>query len=540
MTMIPQKKILINENYKIILSISDDLKDKETTFYFKKIELKSLYELMQTMNNNAVSNGLFLNGHRNRKNIKAMGNVYFIDIDNEPKSNEPPYYLEIENKLKDLNISFISVPSQNADKYPYKRHIAVILENNLPVSKKEYLKAVHEIINKIGIDLNKIDFKVQENQINFLAPCKVNQNFKDHELKSYFFNGKPLLLEENTLIKESNIYNENSLKDDIFVTFSDGSRLSISQAKLIITQGTKKECYCPLHDDKKPSASYYHNLDGTVNIYCSVCGSIKINKKDFFPKPKINHSSFNYSISILFINKEVENHLKRILGIDYQNVENHLVWFYKIDSINDIYLLMLAKIQLLKDGYSLTNFYIKNRGFFADIQLLRTYTRNTKPLPCFINKTTKTTPFIVLLIKIKKAVFGGYIFPELIIWEIYQTFLEINSLKIVCNFGLGFFDYVIDTINNEDKELKLQKDKKFPIKSDRKQKQISNELREKERIKTVIENMNLKEEKIYKLIKSGKYNKLNGDLNKSLLSQKLNISRPTLDKYLKVMDSKNR
>ena len=52
--------------------------------------------------------------------------------------------------------------------------------------------------------------------------------------------------------------------------------------------------------------------------------------------------------------------------------------------------------------------------------------------------------------------------------------------------------------------------------------------------------MNLKEEKIYKLIKSGKYNKLNGDLNKSLLSQKLNISRPTLDKYLKVMDSKNR
>jgi hypothetical protein len=113
--MIPQKKILINENYKIILSISNDLKDKETTFYFKKIELKSLYELMQIMNNNAVSNGLFLNGHRNRKNIKAMGNVYFIDIDNEPKSNEPPYYLEIENKLKDLNISFISVPSQNAD-----------------------------------------------------------------------------------------------------------------------------------------------------------------------------------------------------------------------------------------------------------------------------------------------------------------------------------------------------------------------------------------------------------------------------------------
>lgn len=540
MTMIPQKKILINENYKIILSISNDLKDKETTFYFKKRELKSLYELMQIMNNNAVTNGLFLNGHRNRKNIKAMGNVYFIDIDKEPKTNETPYYLEIENKLKELNISFVSVPSQSANKYPYKRHIAVILENNLPVSKNEYLKAVHEIINKIEIDTNKIDFKVQENQINFLAPCSVNQDFKNYESKSYFYSGKPLLLEENTLIKESNIYNENSLKDDIFVTFSDGSRLSISQAKLIITPDTRRECYCPLHDDKKPSASYYHNLNGTVEIYCSVCGPIKINKKDFFPKPKINHSSFNYSISILFINKEVENHLKRILGIDYQNVENHLVWFYKIDSINDIYLLMLAKIQLLNDGYSLTNFYIKNRGFFADIQLLRTYTRNTKPLLCFINKTAKITPYNLMYIKVRNAVFNGYIFPELCIWEVYQSLLTIDDLEIIYNHGLGFFDYVIDTINNEDKEAKLQKDKKFPIRSDRKQKQISNELREKKRIGTVQKNMNLLEEKIYKLVKSGKFNKLNGDLNKSSLSKQLGISRPTLDKNLRSINSKNR
>lgn len=397
MTMIPQKNILNNENYKIILSISNDLKDKETTFYFKKIELKSLYELMQIMNNNAVSNGLFLNGHRNRRNIKAMGNIYFIDIDNEPKSNETPYYLEIENKLKELNISFVSVPSQSANKYPYKRHIAVILEHNLPVSKNEYLKAVHEIINKIGIDTNKIDFKVQENQINFLAPCSVNQDFKNYESKSYFYSGKPLLLEENAPIKESNTTNENSLKDDIFVTFSDNSRVPISQAKLLIPLGTKKECYCPKHDDKKPSASYYHNLDGTVNIYCSVCGHIKINKKDLFIKPKINHLSFNYSISILFINKETENKLKKILGIDYQSIENHLIWSYTISSIDDIYLLMLAKIQLLNDGYDVVNFSIKNRGFFADKQLLRTYTKNTKPLSYFINKKTKTTPFSVLL-----------------------------------------------------------------------------------------------------------------------------------------------
>ena len=312
MTLNPQRFNQKNIDYKMILSISNDLKEKETTFNFKKIEISSLDELMKIMNNYAISNGLFLNGHRHSRNIKAMGNIFFIDIDNQPSLNQKPYYLEIENKLKNLNISFVSVPSRNADKYTYKRHIAVVLNSNLPVIKQEYLRAVYEIINKIGIDSNKIDIKVQENQINFFAPCTINKNFKNYEKQSYFYNGAPLQIEQNKEQRqeENSIYTKNIIEPNTLISFSDGSILSTLQAKILITPGTKKECYCPIHDDKKASASFYHNSDNTINIYCSVCGNIKVEKKILFKEPKINHLNFNYSIVILFKNKEMENILK--------------------------------------------------------------------------------------------------------------------------------------------------------------------------------------------------------------------------------------
>lgn len=539
MTFNPQIFNPQNINYKMILSISSDLKEKETTFNFKKIEIKSLNELMEIMNNYAISNGLFLNGHRHSRNIKAMGNILFIDIDNEPNLNQKPYYLDIEYKLKRLNISFVSVPSKNADKYTYKRHIAIILNNNLPLIKKEYLRAVYEIINKIGIDLNKIDIKVQENQISFLAPCTINKNFKNYKKESYFYNGVPLQIRKNKEQRqeENNIYTKNFINPNTLISFSDGSILSTQQAKILILPRTKKECYCPIHNDKKPSATFYHNSDNTINIFCSVCGNIEVEKKILFNEPKVNHLNFNYSISIVFKNKEMENTLKTVLGINYQKVNKYLIWSYKINSINDIYFLMLVKIQLINDMYSLTNLYIDNKGIFADNQTMRNYAKNTKPFSCFINKDIKITPLALHTIKIKKAIFNGYIFPELIIWETYQAFLEIDNFEIICNRGLGYFEYVLEEIE-KDKKIKLQKDKKFPIRLNEKQKKESNEIREDKRKLTIIKKMTLKEEKIYKLVESGKFNKLNGVLNKKILLEKLKITKPTLDRYLKSINIK--
>ena len=214
-----------------------------------------------------------------------------------------------------------------------------------------------------------------------------------------------------------------------------------------------------------------------------------------------------------------------------------MIWSYKINSINDIYFLMLTKIQLVKDMYSLINLYTNNKGIFADNQLMRNYAKNTKPFSCFINKDIKITPLTIHTIKIKKAIFNGYIFPELVIWESYQAFLEVDDFEMICNRGLGYFEYILNEIEKEQK-TKLQKNKEFPIRLNEKQKKESNEIREDKRKLTIKKKMTLKEEKIYNLLESGKYNKLNGILNKKLLIEKLKITKPTLDKYLKSINSK--
>lgn len=539
MTMNPArfKETLAKE--KIILSVSNTLKEKETTFDFKKTELTSLSALMDIMNNNAVSSGLFFDGHRNKKHMKAMGNIYFIDIDSEPKEGEKPYYLEIENKLRELNISFVSVPSKSADKYPYKRHIAVVLKNHLPVKNDEYIKAVNEILNKIGIDLNKIDSRVKENQYSFLAPCIINKNFKNYNDKSYFYNGNPLELDEtqDIQLEESHIVNKESIQPNISLRFSDGRNVHILDIKKEVHPGTSVGCYCPKHDDNNPSATYYHNEDGSNFVVCSKCGIINISKKPSEAKPKISHYNWNYSIIIEAKNKKIENNLKIILGINYQKLDNQLIWSYTIDGINDIYLLMLVKIQLVNDGYSLLNLNIKNRYLFAEKQLLREYSKNTKPSNIFINKNADNKPSTIYYLKVKKAVFNNYIFPELTIYEAYQAYPEIKNLDEICDKGLAYFEYVLSTREKE-KNVKLQKDKIFPSRLSKEKKEISNKNREIKRMKTVTASMNEKEKKIYKLIESKKYNKREGELNISALSEVMKISRTTLYKYLESINSK--
>lgn len=539
MTMIPLrfKKNLVNK--KIILSVSNTLKEKETTFDFKKTELSSLNELMNTMNNSAISSGLFFNGHRNRKSMRAMGNVYFIDIDSEPKDKETPYYLEVEQKLKNLNISFVSVPSKSADKYPYKRHIAIILNNDLPINQEDYQRVANEIIYKIGIDLNKIDSRVKENQFSFLAPCIINKNFKDYNEKSYFHNGNPLQIEENrnVQLEKLDIEDKGSIQFDTFLTFSDGKRVQVFDAKKLIDAGVSAGCFCPKHDDKNPSATYYHNKDGSVNIVCSVCGTIKISKSTRDDKPIISHSQFNYSIIIAAKNKKIENDLKIILGFNYQKVDNLLIWSYKIDTIDDIYLLMLTKIQLVNDGYSLLNLNKNNRYLFAEKQLLREYSKNTKPLNVFIDKNVKSIPHTIYYIKVSKAIFNNYIFPEVAIYEAFLTYPEINSLERICDKGLAYFEYILNTREKEKNE-ELQENKTFPSRLNKEEKEISNKNREISKMKTKTKSMNKIEEKIYRLIESKKFNKRNGELNKSALSKEMKMARSTLYSYIDSINSK--
>jgi len=252
----------------IILStaVSDN---KATTHGFKITEPILLRQLQRTMNREAVASGLFSNGHRHHNHLRAMGNIYFIDIDTEPSANEELYYQTIEAKLKALNISFVSVPSKSADKYPYKRHIAVILDSYLPTSKKAYKETAQYILNTAGIDLNKIDMRVAFNNVAFLAPASINKNFSNYDEVSSLNFAKPLAIPKHLQSHTDKLTTDhNDIKSNHLVKFADGSTLSAYDAKKIISKGDGKSCYCPTHTDSNPSATFYHNSNGSIKIFC--------------------------------------------------------------------------------------------------------------------------------------------------------------------------------------------------------------------------------------------------------------------------------
>jgi len=143
-------------NYKITLS-SADPKEKSTTYGFNKKEVYSLEKLQNILNAKAVSNGLYLNGHRNQNYLKAMGNIYILDFDIEPLENMKAYYLTVEEILKEKNIAFVSVPSKSANEFPYKRHIVIILSECITHIKENYIAFENKLLSDLSIDKNQID-----------------------------------------------------------------------------------------------------------------------------------------------------------------------------------------------------------------------------------------------------------------------------------------------------------------------------------------------------------------------------------------------
>ncbi|MFK5936820.1 MAG: hypothetical protein QM497_00340, partial [Sulfurimonas sp.] len=234
--------------------------DKKSVYGFEVTELASLDELMRVMNTKAVSSGLYLNGHRHQNFLKACGNVYFIDIDVAPADDEVPYYQIIEQKLKDKNVSFVSVPSQSSNAYPYKRHIAIILDGCLPTSTKAFKLTSHFILDYLGIDISKIDEAVANDVTRQLAPASINHSFANIDEVSNYYESEPLSLPSEYKAKYTT-QNEhsNDITTNDMITFADGTTVLIYDAKKLVSAGTNKPCYCIKHEDTHPSATFYHN-----------------------------------------------------------------------------------------------------------------------------------------------------------------------------------------------------------------------------------------------------------------------------------------
>jgi len=511
---------------------------KETTYGFEIIELHSLKELIQLMNTKAVSSGLFMNGHRHGNYLKAVGNIYFIDIDLAPADNETPYYQAVEAKLKELNVSFVSVPSQSADKYPYKRHIAVMVDSFLPTGTKAYKKTSTYILNYICVDTDKIDMGVAIDNVRHLAPASINKNFTNFNDVSNFYQGVSLSLPNEFKAKETPRNNAYDVNTNTLIHFKDNSKLTIYDAKKIIAVGSSKLCFCPKHNDTKASATFYHNSNGNIKIFCGKCGNIKISTNFVPTVPTIAHDKYNYSIVINKPDKHPINNLISKIGKCTQQTDINAIWCFKVETMSDIYMLFLAKAYLVDNGFDVSS----TAPIFATKVLLDTDVLQ----PITVNQTLPTVDFEIKnpnpnnyrYFQMRQYTQKRYLFAEASIYATFQNIINPSRDFItICNLGLAYFEYVIRT-QYEQRNNKTQKSKTFPMKLQGEAKAKANKNRTDKSTQTKQANMNTKQKQLQKLLNNPNYLKTNGKSNISAIAKKMKINRKTVYEYLKVINKK--
>ncbi len=532
----------ITKNIKILLSTAKP-NGENTTFGYGMAQLSSLDELMQVMNRKAVATGIYQGGHRNGSHLKAMGNVYFIDIDSEPQAGKAPYYQTIEAKLRSLNISFVSVPSKSADQYLYKRHIAIILDGNLPKQKDLFIEAANYILETIGIDVKKVNKEVVGNdagkidesvafdRVRLLNPASINRHFGNYDDRSYFYDGEALSMPEHLkAVYDDAVHDDGEITTSQLISFEDGSTVSFYNAKQFIPKGTKKICHCPNphHEDKHPSAAFFHNSDGTAIINCSKCGRINISTNFIPTVPSITHDQYNYSIILNNAPQaNISTLVSKIGDYSYQT-DTSVIWAYSVSSMDDIYQLILAKAYLVKNSFDVSyepapQMYLN----LLSIATLQPITKNvTLPKP-FIRNEDKGNPNKLMYIEVKTLIRKHYLFPEIAIRAYSQNILAPDrSFNDTCNKGLAYFDYVLKT--QRDQQSYKQSDKYFPMNLSDKAKTASNKKRLNQMKYTRKTKTTANEKKVLKLMHNKKFVKANGEPNITAMAKKLNKSRPTI------------
>lgn len=517
-------------NNKILISTAKG-SNKATTNGYEVTELATPQQLMQVMNRKAVAIGLFSNGHRHGNYLQAMANVYFVDIDIAPPKGEAPYYQTIEAKLKALNISFVSVPSKSADQYPYKRHIAIILDSCLPTGKKAFNEAAHYILDTVGIDVPKIDNRVAFNNVSFLAPASINRYFSNYDDLSSFYDGEVLNIPEHLKAVHDGVTALNSDIDSTqLIRFSDGSTVVVFEAKKLVSVGGNKSCHCPNpnHNDSNPSATFYHNSNGRVKIFCAVCGDVKINT-NFIPTiSSITHDNYNYSIILNNATQaEISTLVSKMGKYSYQT-DTSVIWAYSVSSIGDIYQLLLTKVYLVKTGFEvLHQTTVKAHHNLLDTATLQPITKNVTLPTVYIPQGIQKSEHYYRYKQTATYVFSHYLFVEVAIYATYQNIISpTRSFNDTCNLGLAYFDHVLQIMDKQ--KAFNQSNKTYPMKlqGNDKTKIIQ------QRVKNMSHGTQLKitarQKKVMQLLNDEKFLKFDGEPNLTAIAKKLGVTRKTL------------
>ena len=529
-------------NNKILLSTAKS-SNKATTNGYEVTELETPQQLMQVMNRKAVAIGLFSNGHRHGNYLQAMANVYFVDIDTAPPAGEAPYYKTIEAKLKALNISFVSVPSKSADQYIYKRHIAILLDSYLPTGKKAFNEVAHYILDTVGIDVPKIDNRVAFNNISFLAPASINKHFTNYDELSSFSNGKAFIIPEHLkAVHDEVMALNNDIDSTQLIRFTDGSTVTVFEAKKLIGVGENKSCYCPNpnHNDNNPSATFYHNSNGRAKIFCAVCGDVKINTNFIPSTPNILHSNYGYSIILNNAPQAQISTLVSKMGTYSYRTDTSVIWAYSVSSIGSIYQLLLAKVYLVQNGFEVSPEPAPQMQHnLLNTATLQPMIKNVTLPTAFIKHGIQTTKYYYRYKQTATYIFNHYLFVEAAIYATYQNIIAPSrSLADTCNLGLAYFDHVLQVMDKQKGFTQTAKTYPMKLQGKAKTKIIQ------QRVKNMSHGTQLKitarQKKVMHLLNDTKYLKFDGEPNLTAIAKKLGIGRQSLYRDIKAIKAKQK
>jgi hypothetical protein len=488
------------------------------------------------MNREAVSCGLYAGGHRSGDYLRACGNVYFIDIDAAPADGETPYWQQIERTLKERDISFASVPSKSADRYPYKRHIAVILDGYLPTGKKAFGRAARYMLETLGIDESRIDRRVAFNNVAFLAPARINPDFTNADDVSRWHDGTPMPFPAELHAAPTDRTAPDDIDSARLIRLADGRTLKLYEAKKLLAVNEKQPCFCPVHDDANPSAVLFRNANG-ITLFCSRCGPLKINT-DFIPStPSIPHADYRYSIVIENDTAAEISRLRTLLGECTAQDGKRVIWAYSVAGIEDIGLLLRAKMWLTREGYSVAPYTVAADSRMADIERLRPVAKNVELPKVYMPKSAKT-PFAFRYWTMRRYVFNRWLFVEAAIYATWQNLIDpARSFADTCNMGIAFFEHVTDTI--EKQRAFMQKDKSYPMRLDDADKAKLGQRRTRTMDRRRKAKTTARQKKLLRLLNDDRYIKANGKPNITAIAKKLGVGdRHTVYSDLKALGVK--
>jgi hypothetical protein len=296
--------------------------------------------------------------------------------------------------------------------------------------------------------------------------------------------------------------------------------------------GEKQPCYCPVHDDANPSAVLFHNTNG-IRLFCSRCGPLKINTNFIPSTPSIPHADYGYSIVIENATAAGISRLRTLLGECTARNGKRAIWAYSVAGIEDIGLLLRAKMWLTNEGYSVAPYPVVTDSGMADIERLRAVAKNVEPQNVFIHRNAKT-PFAFRYWTMRHYVKNRWLFVEAAIYATWQNLIDpARSFADTCNIGIAFFEHVTNTI--EKQRTLMQKDKSYPMPLDGPAKAKLN----KHRVNTMNEHRKAKmtdrQKKLLKLWDDERYIKPGGKRNIAAIAKALGVSRDTTYKDLKAL-----